>query len=63
MKKKWNEKKCKLKRVYYYEKDCEASDPVNKKSNLPAKDIDLSQHNVSNIHYEELLTEEKSTDN
>ena len=37
--------------------------PVNKKSTLPAKEIDVSQHNVSNIQNAELLTEEeKSTD-
>ena len=46
------------------ESDSDASDsPVNKKSNLPAKETDFSQHNVSNIHNEELLTEkEKLTD-
>ena len=57
-------KKHKLKCAYHYESDSDASDsPVNKRSTLPAKDIDVSQHNVSNIQNEELLTEEeKSTD-
>ena len=53
----------KLKRVYYYESDSDATDsPVNKNSTLPAKEIDVSQHNVSNIHNEVLTEEEKSTD-
>ena len=60
-KKKKKHEKTKLKCAYYYESDSDASDsPVNKRSTLPAKDIDASQHNIQN---EELLTEEeKSTD-